>query len=73
MPTSHVHVHAYVVAQYFLYMIMSSFPFSLSLPLSAHAMQHVGSWFPNQGSNLVLQWQHRVLTTEVSGSSWLNI
>ena len=72
MPPSHVHVHAHTVAQYFLYMIMSSFPLSLSLPLFAYAIQHVGSWFPNQESNLALQWQHRVLTIEVSGRSWLN-
>ena len=35
-----------------------------------HAMQHVGSYFPNQGSNLCpLQWKRGVLTTELPGKS----
>ena len=35
-----------------------------------HTMQHVGSLFPNQGSNLChLQWKHGVLTTELPGKS----
>ena len=35
-----------------------------------HTKRHVGSWFPDQGSNLhLLHWEHGILTTRPPGKS----
>ena len=35
-----------------------------------HAIHHVGSYFPDQGSNRCpVQWKHRLLTTGLPGNS----
>ena len=44
--------------------ILSPFPFIYLKFLAIPCVQHVGSWFLHQESNLcTLHWQHRVLTT----------
>ena len=38
------------------------------------ATQHMGSQFPNQGSNLLLlHWKHRILTTGPPGKSHVKV
>ena len=42
--------------------------FSSEVFFSGHTVQHVGSWFPDQGLNpLPLQWESKVFTTASPG------
>ena len=50
--------------------ILVVLPFHIYFILFCHAMQHLGSFFPDQGLNpCPLHWKHRVITTGPPGKS----